>query len=88
MFVCGVEHPFKDINNIYSGRLGFNMYKLPEGEYTICIEFFPITMNNVSVDVVSTSLNINQQNNFLTIQDQLFICINGVFHHLSIYIWI
>ena len=51
----------KDAINLYSGRLGFNMYKLPEGEYTICIEFWPVTMNNVSVDVVSTSLNITQQ---------------------------
>ena len=39
----------KDVNNIYSGRLGFN--KLPEGEYTVCIEFFPVTRNNVSVNV-------------------------------------
>ena len=37
------------------------MYKLPEGEYTICIEFIPVTMNNVSVDVLSTSLNIHKQ---------------------------
>ena len=37
------------------------MYKLPEGEYTICIEFWPVTMNNVNVDVASTSLNITQQ---------------------------
>ena len=51
----------KDVNNVYSGRLGFNMYRLPEGEYTICIEFWPVTMNNVSVDVVSTSLSITQQ---------------------------
>ena len=51
----------KDASNVYSERLGFNMYKLPEGEHTSCIEFFPVTMNNVSVDVVSTSLNITQQ---------------------------
>ena len=45
----------------YASRLGFNMYKLPEGEYTICVEFFPIKMVNVSVNAVSTSLNIGQQ---------------------------
>ena len=37
------------------------MYKLPEGEYTVCVEFFPASMDGVSVNVVSTSLNINQQ---------------------------
>ena len=35
------------------------MYKLKEDEHTFCIEFIPVTMNNVSVDVESTSLNIN-----------------------------
>ena len=52
---------WKNASNLYSGRLGLNMYQLPEGEHTICIEFWPVTMNNVSVDVVSTSLNITQQ---------------------------
>ena len=51
----------KDHFNEYDGRLGFNMYKLPEGEYTVCVEFFPASMDGVSVNVVSTSLNINQQ---------------------------
>ena len=37
------------------------MFKLPEGEYTLAIEFFPPSMTNLSVDVVSTSLNIKQQ---------------------------
>ena len=37
------------------------MYKLPQNEYTICIEFIAVTMNNVSVDVESTSLNIDKQ---------------------------
>ena len=37
------------------------MVKLLEGEYTLAIEFFPPSMTNVSVDVVSTSLNIKQQ---------------------------
>ena len=45
----------------YASRLGFNMYKLPEGEYTICVEFFPEKMVNVSVNAVSSSLNIGQQ---------------------------
>ena len=37
------------------------MFKLPEGEYTLVIEFFPPSTTNLSVSVVSTSLNINQQ---------------------------
>ena len=27
-------------DNMFLGRLGFNMFKIPEGEYTICVEFF------------------------------------------------
>jgi len=37
------------------------MFKLPEGEYTLAIEFFPPAMDEVTVPVVSTSLNIGQQ---------------------------
>ena len=37
------------------------MFKLPEGEYTLAIDFFPPSTTNLSVSVVSTSLNINQQ---------------------------
>ena len=37
------------------------MFKLPEGEYTLAIEVFPPSTTNLSVSVVSTSLNINQQ---------------------------
>ena len=51
----------KDAQNEYSSRIGFNMFKLPEGEYTLAIEFFPPSTANLSVSVVSTSLNIGQQ---------------------------
>ena len=37
------------------------MFKLPEGEYTLAIEFFPPSTTNLLVSVVSTSLNIGQQ---------------------------
>ena len=53
----------------YASRLGFNMYKLPEGEYTICVEFFPVKMVNVSVNAVSSSLNIGQQTTTLFTQE-------------------
>ena len=51
----------KDAQNEYSSRIGFNTFKLPEGEYTLAIEFFPPSTTNLSVSVVSTSLNIGQQ---------------------------
>ena len=51
----------KDAQNEYSSRIGFNMFKLPEGEYTLAIEFFTPSTTNLSVSVVSISLNIGQQ---------------------------
>ena len=51
----------KGAQNWYSSRLSFNMYKLPVGEYTLVIEFFPPSMDQVTLSVVSTSLNIGQQ---------------------------
>ena len=48
-------------DNVFVGRIGFNMFKIPEGEYTICVEFFPGKMDGVNVNAVSTSLNVNQQ---------------------------
>ena len=48
-------------DNMFLGRLGFNMFKIPEGEYTICVEFFPAKIDGVSVNAVSTALNVNQQ---------------------------
>ena len=37
------------------------MFKIPEGEYTICVEFFPGKMEGVNVNAVSTALNVNRQ---------------------------
>ena len=48
-------------DSMFLGRIGFNMFKIPEGEYTICVEFFPGKMDGVNVNAVSTSLNVNQQ---------------------------
>ena len=59
----------KNSGENYVSRLGFNMYKLPEGEYTICVEFFPVKMVNVSVNAVSSSLNIGQQTTTLFTQE-------------------
>ena len=51
----------KDDTNLFAGRLGLNMFKLPEGEFTLCIEFFPAKVTGVSVNVVSASLNVGKQ---------------------------
>ena len=51
----------KDAQNEYSSRIGFNMFRLPEGEYTLAIELFPPSTTDLSVSVVFTSLNIGQQ---------------------------
>ena len=37
------------------------MFKIPEGEYTICVEFFPGRIDGVNVNAVSTALNVNRQ---------------------------
>ena len=37
------------------------MFKLPDGKFTFVIEFFPSIMDEVTVNVVSASLNIGQQ---------------------------
>ena len=47
----------KDPNNRYSARLGLNMFKLPDGEFSFVIEFLPPKMDELSVNVVSESLN-------------------------------
>ena len=51
----------KNAQNKYVSRLGFNFYKLPAGAYTFVVEFFPPTQTNVSVDCLSTSINVNHQ---------------------------
>ena len=48
-------------DNMFLGRIGFNMFKIPEGEYTICVEFFPGKMDGVNVNAVSTALTVNRQ---------------------------
>ena len=51
----------RSLDNMFLGRIGFNMFKIPEGEYTICVEFFPGKMDGVNVNAVSTALNVNRQ---------------------------
>ena len=51
----------KDAQNKYASRLGFNFFRLPAGAYTFVVVFFPPTQTNVSVDCLSTSINVNHQ---------------------------
>ena len=45
----------------YASRIGFNFYKIPAKAYTLVVEFFPPSLNNVSIDCRSTSINVNHQ---------------------------
>ena len=45
----------------YASRIGFNFYQLPAGAYTFVVKFFPPSLNNVSIDCRSTSINVNHQ---------------------------
>ena len=48
-------------DNNYISRLGFNMYKLPRGEFTICVEFIPVGFLPTSVNAVSSTVSVNKQ---------------------------
>ena len=51
----------KDAQDKYVSRIGFNFYQLPAGVYTFVVEFFPPKLTNVSIDCLSTSINVNHQ---------------------------
>ena len=46
--------------NNYRSRLGFNLYPLPIGTYTIIFEFFPPEMTNIQLSVHATSAYIHK----------------------------
>ena len=45
--------------NQYRSRLGFNLYKLPVGYYTMVVEWFPPEMNEISVTAQATTISIS-----------------------------
>ena len=45
--------------NQYRSRLGFNLYKLPVGYYTMVVEWFPPEMSELSVTVQTTTISIS-----------------------------
>ena len=49
----------KSLPNQYQSRLGFNLYKLPVGYYTLVVEWFPPEMSELSVTVQGTTISIS-----------------------------
>ena len=47
-----------DGSNDYHSRIGFNLFKLPLGYYTLVVEYFPPEMNNVIVTAQGTTISI------------------------------
>ena len=51
----------KQNDKTYNSRIKINKKTLPEGEFTLCLEFFyPPSVSNWGVSGVSTSQNVNQ----------------------------
>ena len=51
----------KSAQNEHNARIGFNFNPVPTGAYTYVVEYFPPFMIDVSVDCLSTPLNVNKQ---------------------------
>ena len=76
--------------NNYRSRIGFNIYPIDIGQYTIIFEFFPPEMNNIQISSQATTAYINRQvSNYskLLVQfsntskdtpDQIFFTMHGV----------
>ena len=45
----------------YRSRLGFNLYKIPVGYYTMVVEWFPPEMNEISVTAQGTTISISDE---------------------------
>ena len=74
--------------NQYQSRLGFNLYKLPVGYYTMVVEWFPPEMNEISVTVQATTISISNYatKTFEKYPKQLSIFTDGVAHPHNTYI--
>ena len=49
----------KSSPNQYQSRLGFNLFKLPVGYYTLVVEWFPPEMSELTVAVQGTTISIS-----------------------------
>ena len=45
----------------YYSRIALNMFSLPEGDYTLVVEFFHPTNSNIELNCLSTTINVNHQ---------------------------
>ena len=85
---------FKDVGTVnYRSRLGFNLFPLPLGRYTVVFEYFPPEMTNVQLSCQATTAYVHKQvqkdftnyskllvqinNNSKTTPDYLFLTIHG-----------
>ena len=69
--------------NQYRSRLGFNLYKLPVGYYTMVVEWFPPEMNELSVTaqgILRFQFLIIQPKHSRSTPKQLSIFTDGVAH--------
>ena len=51
----------KSSPNKYRSRLGFNLYKLPVGYYTMIVEWFPPEMNEITVTAQGKKISISDE---------------------------
>jgi len=49
----------KGSSNQYQSRIGFNLYKLPIGHYTMVVEWFPPQMNHVTLTPQAMTISIS-----------------------------
>ena len=50
-----------DGSDQYRSRIGFNLFKLPLGIYSLIVEFFPSEMNDISVTARAQTAYISKQ---------------------------
>ena len=84
----------KDVGTVnYRSRLGFNLFPLPLGRYTVVFEYFPPEMTNIQLSCQATTAYVHKQvqkdftnyskllvqinNNSKTTPDDLFLTIHG-----------
>ena len=51
----------KNAKNQYISKIGFNLFKVPEGDYTFVVEYFPPEDQEVAIICLSTKINVNKQ---------------------------
>ena len=70
----------------YRSRLGFNLYKLPVGYYTLVVEWFPPEMNELSVIAQGTTISISDETTKTFEKYTKTVITDGVAHPHNLYI--